>query len=235
MSGWKKIWDEKRVGKQVTLNGDAESVLLELKRCSGFDVDGELTFEAFYEQYEEIRDHLRKNGQISSVYEIGCGSGANLYLFERENYVCGGIDYSSGLTAVARKVLGTEDILCADAAEVPTDILYDAVFSNSVFSYFDTVGYAERVLEKMYEKSRHSIGLMDIHDVNKKEAFTAYRRQIIRDYDERYRDLPKLFYPREFFVDFAQKHHMDIEFMESHLKGYWNNQFVYSCYMYHKR
>ncbi len=235
MSDWKRIWDEKRAETQILLNGDAEAVLLELKRSNGFDVDGELTFEAFYEQYEEIRDHLQKNGQIRSVYEIGCGSGANLYLFERENYVCGGIDYSSSLTAVAGKVLRAGDILCADAAEVPTDISYDAVFSNGVFSYFDTVEYAACVLEKMYQKSRYSIGLMDIHDANKKEAFTAYRRQIIRDYDERYRDLPKLFYSREFFVDFAQKHHMDIEFMESHLKGYWNNQFVYSCYMYHKR
>ncbi len=233
MSNWKKIWDGKRAEEQVLLSGDAKSVLLELKRCNGFDVDGELTYEAFYEQYEEIRDNLQKNRQIKSVYEVGCGSGANLYLFEQENYAVGGIDYSDSLTDIATKVLKTKDIICANAIEIPTDIVYDAVFSNSVFSYFDDVIYAECVLEKMYKKSKYAIGLIDIHNIEKKDEFTIYRRQIVEDYDNRYRNLPKLFYSKKFFEDFARKHNMKICFLESNMKGYWNNQFVFSCYMYH--
>lgn len=233
MSDWKKIWDEKTAKTRIILEGDVESVLLELKRCDGFDVDGELTFEAFCGQYREIRDNLQRYRPMRSVYEIGCGSGANLYLFEQENYVCGGIDYSRGLTDVAGKVLRTRDILCADAVDVPTDSRYDAVFSNSVFSYFDDTEYAECVLEKMFEKSRYAIGLVDIHDAGRKEAFTAYRRQIVQDYDDRYKNLPKLFFTRSFFEDFARKHCMEICFLESRMKGYWNNPFVFSCYMYH--
>lgn len=233
MSDWKKIWDGKRAEEQILLNGDVKSILLELKRSNGFDVDGELTFDAFYEQYEEIRDNLQKNGEIKSVYEVGCGSGANLYLFEQENFETGGIDYSSGLTDIAKKVLKTTDIACASAIDVSTDITYDAIFSNSVFSYFDDIDYAESVLEKMYEKSKYAIGLIDIHDIEKKEEFTAYRRQIVENYDERYKNLPKLFYAREYFENFARKHNMDISFLESNMKGYWNNQFVFSCYMYH--
>lgn len=233
MSDWKKIWDGKTAEEQILLNGDAKAVLLELKRSNGFDVDGELTFDAFYEQYKEIRDNLQKNGKINSVYEVGCGSGANLYLFEQENFETGGIDYSSGLTDIAKKVLKTNDITCAGAADVPTDIVYDAIFSNSVFSYFDDTDYAESVLEKMYEKSKYAIGLIDIHDIEKKEEFTAYRRQIVKDYDERYKNLPKLFYSKDFFENFARKHNMDIRFLGSNMKGYWNNQFVFSCYIYH--
>lgn len=235
MSDWKRIWDGKQAETQILKNGDMKSVLLELKRSNGFDVDGELTFDAFYEQYGEIRDNLQKYRQMHSVYEIGCGSGANLYLFERENYVCGGIDYSSGLTAIARQVLETEDIVCAGAADVPTDRRYDAVFSNSVFSYFDDTVYAECVLEKMCRKAKNAVGLLDIHDIEKKEAFTLYRRQIVEDYDNRYKNLPKLFYSKNFFEDFAKRHRMKICFMESHMKGYWNNPFVFSCYMYHER
>lgn len=234
MSDWKRIWNEKKAETQIILSGDEKAVLLELKRSNGFDINGVLTFDAYYEQYEEFRNHLQKGRQIQSVYEIGCGSGANLYLFEKENYKCGGIDYSAGLTAVARKVLRSTDILCADAEEVPTDICYDAVFSNAVFSYFDNIEYAERVLEKMYEKSSYSIGLMDIHDIEMKEEFIAYRRQIDKDYDIRYKNLPKLFYSKEFFVEFACRHHMDIDFLELNLRGYWNNQFGFSCYMYKK-
>lgn len=232
MSDWKKIWSERKSESQILLSGDAKSVLLELKRINGFDVDGELTFNAFSEQYEEFKNHLQKYRQIQSVYEIGCGSGANLYMFEQEDYKCGGIDYSVGLTSVARKVLKTTDILCAEAEAVPTDICYDAVFSNGVFSYFDSIEYAERVLEKMYEKARYSIGVMDIPDINTKEEFIAYRRQIDKNYDIRYKNLPKLFYSKDFFIGFAQRHHMEIEFLELHLEGYWNNLFDFTCYMY---
>ena len=161
-----------------------------------------------------------------------CGSGANLYLFESEGYTCGGIDYSHSLIEVARKVLNTRDILCAEVVDMTTDKMYDAVFSNSVFSYFDNEEYAEKVLEKMYKKVGSVIGLIDIHDIDKKEDFLTHRRKLVEDYDRRYADLPKLFYTRQFFERFAQEHGMSIHFLESNVEGYWNNPFVFSCYMY---
>lgn len=93
--------------------------------------------------------------------------------------------------------------------------------------------YAERVLEKMCEKSKYAIGMIDIHDIEKKEEFTVYRWWIVENYDERYKNLPKLFYAKDLFESFARKHHMNIRFVESNMKGYWNNQFVFLCYIYH--
>lgn len=122
---------------------------------------GELTYESFYRQYEEIRDNLQRDREMKSVYEVGCGSGANLYLFEEEGYACGGLDYSRSLTRIAENVLDTGDIICMEAA-----------------------------------------------------------------------DLPKPFYTKQFFRDFAKKQGMDIVFLERDMDGYWNNQFVFSCYMY---
>lgn len=84
----------------------------------------------------------------------------------------------------------------------------------------------------MIQKAKSAIGLIDIHDIEKEEDFVAYRRKIIKDYDVRYADLPKLFYSKQFFRDFAAKHMLGICFLESDMKGYWNNQFVFSCYMY---
>ncbi len=74
--------------------------------------------------------------------------------------------------------------------------------------------------------------LIDIHDIEKKEDFITYRRKVVKDYDKRYADLPKLFYTRQFFEGFAQRNNMSINFLESNVEGYWNNQFVFSCYMY---
>lgn len=234
MNNWKAIWNRKTAQDGIILNGDKKAVLLELKRCNGFDVVGEMSYETFYRQYEEIRDHLQKCGEIESVYEVGCGSGANLYLFEEEGYVCGGLDYSESLTKIAGGVLKTKDILCAEAVDVPVHKRYDAVFSNSVFSYFESEEYAERVLEKLAQKAKNVIGLIDIHDREKKEDFIAYRRKVIEDYDRRYTGLPKLFYSKQFFRDFAIKHGMDIVFLESDMMEYWNDQFVFSCYMYNQ-
>lgn len=234
MNNWKRIWDKKTAEDNILLDGDKKSVLLELRRCNGFDVVDGMSYEAFYGQYEEIRDNLQKYNKIESVYEVGCGSGANLYLFEEEGYRSGGLDYSQNLIKIARSVLRTKDILCAEAVDVMADKIYDAVFSNSVFSYFDDEQYAEKVLEKMYRKAGKAIGLIDIHDIEKKEAFISYRREIVKDYDERYAGLPKLFYSREFFEEFAKRHNMNIAILESDIEGYWNNRFVFSCYMYYK-
>lgn len=232
MNGWKKVWNQKTARDSIILNGDREAVLLELKRCNGFDIMDGMSYDAFYRQYEEIRDNLQKYGKIENVYEVGCGSGANLYLFENEGYTSGGLDYSQSLIQVAGSVLHTKDILCAEAVDMAADKMYDAVFSNSVFSYFDNEEYAKRVLEKMYKKARRAIGLINIHDMDQKEDFITYRRKTVADYDKRYADLPKLFYARQFFENFAQEHNMRIHFWESNVEGYWNNQFVFSCYMY---
>ena len=51
----------------------------------------------------------------------------------------------------------------------------------------------------MYQKTAYSIGVIDIHDIEKREAFFAYRMTISPDYEERYKNLPKLFYKKEFF------------------------------------
>lgn len=173
---------------------------LELKRIAGWDATGDmLTYEQFYNQYTEIRNELEfsalhRRRPISSLFEVGCGCGANLYLFQ----VCGGggieiggVDYSAAEIEIAGKVLeNPKELACDEAVNMSVDIRYDAVLSNSVFSYFENYDYAEKVLKAMYRKANYSIGLMDIHDAQKKEAFVECRKAIIEDYEERYRELP---------------------------------------------
>ncbi len=80
------------------------------------------------------------------------------------------------------------------------DVKYDAVLSNSVFSYFDSYEYAEKVLEAMYNKANHAIGIIDIHNIKKKEEFIQFRKGLYQDYEERYQDLPKFFMRNLFFL-----------------------------------
>lgn len=238
MNNWKEIWGKRSADKDILSGGDEKKIFMELKRSNGFDVyaDGP-EYEEWIRQYKQIKRELTFNKNegnyvLSSVFEVGCGCGANLYLFERDGIRCGGLDFSEGLIKSAKEVLASEDLTCDEAVNMETDVMYDVVISNGVFSYFTDEAYALSVLEKMYKKAKYSIGLTHIHDVSKKEAWISYRKKTIEDYEERYENLPKLFYSKEFFLDFASAHGMDIKFAFPDVEKYWNNDFVFNCYMY---
>ncbi len=78
------------------------------------------------------------------------------------------------------------------------DDIYDAVFSNGVFHYFPNDKYALEVLEKMFQKANWAIGIADLRDKEKEEAYIAFRKKNIENYEERYNGLPCLFYSQNF-------------------------------------
>ena len=234
-NNWKNIWEKRSFNEEALNSDDVNKLFLELKRADGFDVGGgELSEDALLRQYEDIKQRLIKGAPspVKSVYEFGCGSGANLLLFERDGFTCGGIDYSAALIGIAERVLKTKDITCGEAINAETEPKYDCILSNSVISYFPNTDYTLGVLEKMFRKTNYSIGLIDVHNIEKKEDFIAYRRKNIDNYDEKYADLNKLFYSKDLFTDFAKTHGLKIEFSESAVENYWNNEFVFNCFMY---
>lgn len=211
---------------------------MELKRINGFDSTGNmLEYDQFYDQYVQTKNELEfsprsKSNTISSVFEVGCGCGANLYLFQNDGCHVGGMDYSNHLIEIAGRVLtDTVELICDEAENLSQDVKYDAVLSNSVFSYFDSYEYAEKVLEAMYNKANQSIGIIDIHNIEKKEEFIEFRKGLYEDYEKRYEDLPKFFYKKSFFLDFAEKHNMSIKFTKPDMEKYWNSEFVFNCFM----
>lgn len=231
---WKRIWSNRHLNKNIDIT-DPVKLFTELKRCNGFDtLGGRISDNALVEQYEKIKRRLTEGApnKVKSVYEFGCGSGANLLMFERDGFTCGGIDYSEALINIAKTFLKTKDLTCSDAANALESPQYDCVLSNSVIAYFTDYDYARTVLEKMFNKTRYSIGLIDVFDAEKENAYVEYRRRTVENYDEKYADLPKLFYSKEFFVDFAKEHDLKIEFCESTVENYWNNDFIFNCFMY---
>lgn len=234
-NNWKNIWENRQFNELVFGQDDINALFTELKRADGFDVGGgEIAEDALLRQYEDIKARLVKGAPtpVKSVYEFGCGSGANLLLFERDGFTCGGIDYSSALVSIANRVLKTKDLTCGEAITAEVSPKYDCILANSVISYFPDTDYTLGVLEKMFQKTNYSIGLIDVHNIEKKDAFIAFRRKNIENYDEKYADLNKLFYSRELFADFAERNGLKIEFSESAVENYWNNEFVFNCFMY---
>lgn len=237
---WQKIWNDKgkdSEAESIISGHTLQEIVLELKRLDGFDsVGSTLTFDAFHGQYTQIKNELSfgsiSSHKISSIFEVGCGSGALLYFFQEDGVKIGGIDYSSHLIKIARGVLhNCNELICGEAVNTPSDVKYDAVFSGGVFPYFPSIEYAEKVMEIMYEKSLYSIGITNVHDLSRKEAFTEYRMRTVENYAEKYAGLDKLFLPKDFFIRFAEKHNLNLRFSNSVMPGYWNNPFIYNVFM----
>ena len=231
---WRAVWN-RRTSSNDRLTGRWQDVLLELKRANGYDVmEGGLPLETFIGQDKQMRELLHLSPG-KSVFEVGCGAGANLYLMQRDSIMVGGMDYSPPLVDTARTVLPDAlELSCGEADKLSTERTYDAVFSAGVFSYFTGTDYARRVLTRMLEKSRGALGLLEVHDIEKEDAYHAFLRASIPDYDERYKGLDKLFYPRAFFEDFARKHDLTVTFPTVDMPGYWNTPFIFNCFMYRK-
>ena len=231
---WKEIWNRRR---PVTggLTGDWEHVYLELKRLNGYDVmEGGVPLEALLNFHAGLVELLDLTPG-KSVYEVGCGAGANMYLMQREGMIVGGSDYAEGLIETARAVVpNAREMGAMEAADIPTEEKYDAVYSCGVFSYFPDHAYATRVLERMLEKSRYAVGITELHDRTKRQDYLAFRRANIPNYDERYEGLGRLFFRREFFEDFAQEHDLRIVFPALQMADYWNAPFIFTCFMYRK-
>lgn len=237
-SKWHEIWEKRNVDQTLISGGGIQEVLLELKRLDGYDSMGyTLGYEQFYSRHIQIKNELEfsaKSGKqtLGSIFEVGCGSGANLFLFQNEGIDVGGIDYSETLIKVAKTVLNNPvELVCDEAVNIPEGNIYDATLSNGVFCYFESYEYAKKVLEIMYSKTRHMMGITETPDLKSKSAFMEYRKSEVEDYEEKYKDLPKFFYDKSFFIEFAEEHNMDIKFTKTNIDGYWNNEFYFDCYM----
>lgn len=84
-NNWKNIWNK----KVADISGDNTEyeIFKKLKRADGFDVAVENEddyYQSFYNGWSEFYGKVKEfSGDIHSVYEVGCGSGVNLYMFSQ--------------------------------------------------------------------------------------------------------------------------------------------------------
>lgn len=236
MSNWHNIWNSREPQEDKLNSESIEEVFMELKRLTGNDTmkNGGVPYESFMRQYSRLKEMLMMHkGNMKSFFEVGCGSGPYLVKLEHEGYEVGGMDYAENLVQVAGKVLKSpKELYCDEAVNLQTEIMYDAIFSTSAFEYFESDEYATEVLDKMLKKTNYSLGILDVHDTEKREAYIEYRRAKIENYDELYQGLTKKFFSKDFFRKYAKQHDLIIEIEESCLDGYWNQAFVFDVYMY---
>ena len=112
MNNWDKIWKKRTA--EIENRATVFEMFKELKRADGFDTqDVQGYYEAFFRQWECMAQRIETGcaGTIGSLYEIGCGSGVNLYLFSALKHVAvlGGLDYSKNLIRIAQSVVPDQE------------------------------------------------------------------------------------------------------------------------------
>ncbi len=227
---WHKIWNN-RSENFSSVSDNVSNIFMEMIRIDGGDITDEVTFDSYFSNYEGMKEKMNVQGG-DSLFEVGCGCGPYLYLLNRDGYNVGGMDYSATLLKHMDHVL-PESVLVEkinnEALLLPTEVKYDIVFSRGVFHYFPDLDYAYSVLEKMLDKAKKTIGIFMIHDKNKEHEFVEGRKKIDPNYEEKYKNLPKLFFTKEYFKKFADTHGVSVEFTQVPLKGFWNDEYTFDC------
>lgn len=89
---WKEVWNRREVNwEKLEKNQDEFVLYKELKRLDGFDVqvqDQDTYYRRFYDSILYLWKEKMNDPQ--SVFEVGCGSGTNLFLFNRRKILGGG-------------------------------------------------------------------------------------------------------------------------------------------------
>lgn len=241
---WVKIWE----------NRDIASVpfdkigIKDLLKLSGFDkkysnISEKQWYDYVYHVMNCMNVHSLPNVPFY-MHEVGCGPGTflkaveSLPISDSSPNIFSGNDISPALIEIAKKVLPDGNFEVCDAMDFePLNLMHRAhyIVSHSVFQYFESYEYAEKILEKMHSKSMVGFAVLDVPMMHLKSGSEERRRQLMgEEYDKKYSDgLQHLYYPTEFFANFASKHRLDFKMdcnKQHILTGYENAMFRYDFY-----
>lgn len=226
MNKWQEIWNKR-------ILPDGEAVLDRLIQADGFDSGAGKISADSWEKYAGFIAERIGIKQGDSLFELGCGSGAFLYLFYETGHKVGGIDYSDSLIKIACEVMGNMDFEVCEAINIKTENKYDFVLSNSVFHYFPDLQYAEVVINKMLEKSNIGTAILEVPNLALKEESEKARRGALSpgEYEEKYKGLNHLYYDKAWFYETGKKHNCTVEIFDQNIEDYGNNTFRFNVIM----
>ncbi len=189
MPTWQEIWEARR------LDPSRGSLLAQLLAADGLDTGfGSVTEDAWREYVDRVARTLGI-GPDSSVFEVGCGAGAFLYDLAGSGCTVSGIDASATQIGLAREAIPQGSWSVAEANRLQVHPQADYVVASTVFLYFPSPDYAVEVLDRMLQKARLGIAILDIPDAAKQESALVFRRGHLgpEEYARRYEGLSHLY------------------------------------------
>ena len=229
MNNWKEIWGK----RPLTIDGSEFPCPLEkLIKLDGFDTPLGLMSEKDWRDYynHSFRDRY-KIGSTDSVFEIGCGAGALLYLFNEAHCPIGGLDYAENLLKLSKINFSeyADGFLCADASYTPVHPAYDIVISNHVIHYFPSLSYARTVILLGLVKARKYLVIHGIPDAAYRADSEAFRKGTLseEEHAKKYTSLSILYFERDWFRVLASEVNAKIKFFDHQMPHFPQNKFRY--------
>ena len=228
MEAWKRIWENRDTSE------DDKDILLKLIQIDGFDGGGGkscITADSWLSYVAMIKSELSIQTS-DSIFEVGCGSGAMLYPFYITGHPVGGLDYAKNMIKKAKKEMPDAELTACEAMELNRQKTYDYVIANSMFYYFPDFEYAGQVINKMFEKANKGVAILDVPNARLEDELESERRKACPNYDEKYKGLKHLYYPKSWFLDFAeQKQSCKIVLSQQDIPNYGYNKYRFNCFL----
>ncbi len=230
MTDWHEIWNRRGISAGSRME---DITLQDLLIADGFDTGaGKLDLENWEGYIHYITEKIDLSPE-DSIFEVGCGSGAFLYLWFLKGHRVGGIDYSQSLVSLAKFVMKEMDFQVSEAIALDTHEKFEIVLSNGAFHYFRDYAYASEVIEWMMAKATKTVAILEVPDMALKEESERARRLALPEgeYNKKYEGLRHLYYEREWFTRFADASGYTIKIFDQNIKGYGNSRFRFNVVM----
>jgi len=231
-NNWKSIWLKK--GQNISEKNNLS--LIDLIKADGFDSGaGDHTLES-WKQFTALV--IQKMGICDSnqVLDVGCGGGAFIMPIYEVGAKVFGIDYSDSLIKLAKHAMPSGEFQVAEANSIPFDSeQFDVVLSHSIFQYFPSVEYAQKVISEISRVlvKGGKAAILDINDAQKKEQFFEIRMAKIgkEQYKEKYDAYPHRFYEKKWFLDSCNDLGLKASIEDQAIEAYGNSKFRFNVYI----
>jgi hypothetical protein len=144
-----------------------------------------------------------------------------------------GTDNRSRLFAGSVKtVLGdTVTEVCVDAKDLkPTN---RGTHARGVFLYFPSLDYSREVLDRMVQKARHGVMILDVPDLAKRDEAMALRRRMAGEevYAQKYEGLNHLYFDKAWFeTNLAALGVRRMRIEDQQIQGYANSTYRFNVF-----
>lgn len=159
---WREVWENRQ--EQRGFSPDLTGLL----RANGFDTTLAGISTDAWRSYVHSWAARLEIGPGSSVFEVGCGAGAFLYVLGELGCSVGGCDFSSSQIARARAAFPDSPLYVCEAGNIADIGTWDIVIANGVFMYFPSLEYAAEVCRSMCESSAKAVAILDLPDLELK-------------------------------------------------------------------
>jgi SAM-dependent methyltransferase len=192
--GWEAVWERR------TLEPTRGSTLQQLMAADGLDTAFGETSESAWRDFVTRRAATLGARAGTSVFEVGCGAGAFLFVLAELGCRVAGLDRSATLIDFARRALPDGRFDVAEATALEPEPKADVVLSCGVFLYFPTLHYAEQAIAAMAARASGAVAILDLPDESLRAAALAQRIELAGGraaYNARYAGLEHLHFSRE--------------------------------------